>query len=92
MQRQGVVDAAVGIESTTGVAARDLMRTGHRPPSRLRHTAASVLLAQGVPARVVMEILGHSQISVTLNTYAHVAPEVSREAADRVDQALWGDA
>jgi hypothetical protein len=37
-------------------------------------------------------ILGHSQISVTLNTYAHVAPEVSREAADRVDQALWGDA
>src|SRR5262245_16681230 len=32
----------------------------------LRHTAASVLIAQGVPARVVMEILGHSQISVTL--------------------------
>ena len=57
----------------------------------LRHTAASVLLAQGVPARVVMEILGHSQISVTLNTYAHVAPEVSREAATRLDEALWGD-
>jgi integrase len=57
----------------------------------LRHTAASVLLAQGVPARVVMEILGHSQISVTLNTYAHVAPDVSREAADRVNDALWGD-
>jgi integrase len=57
----------------------------------LRHTAASVLLAQGVPARVVMEILGHSQISVTLNTYAHVAPEVSRAAAERVDAALWGD-
>ncbi|RZU51596.1 site-specific recombinase XerD [Krasilnikovia cinnamomea] len=57
----------------------------------LRHTAASVLIAQGVPARVVMEILGHSQISVTLNTYGHVAPEVSREAADRVNAALWGD-
>ena len=56
----------------------------------LRHTAASVLLANGVPARVVMEILGHSQISVTLNTYAHVAPEVSREAAGRVNAALWG--
>jgi integrase len=38
-----------------------------------------------------MEILGHSQISVTLNTYAHVAPEVSREAATRLDEALWGD-
>ncbi|OLE26300.1 MAG: hypothetical protein AUG44_13450 [Actinobacteria bacterium 13_1_20CM_3_71_11] len=57
----------------------------------LRHTAASVLLAQGVPARVVMEILGHSQISVTLNTYAHVAPEIAREAAERVEGALWGD-
>ncbi len=57
----------------------------------LRHTAASVLLAQGVPARVVMEILGHSQISVTLNTYAHVAPEIAREAAQRVEGALWGD-
>ncbi|MEU5903950.1 site-specific integrase [Micromonospora sp. NPDC047527] len=55
----------------------------------LRHTAASVLLAQGVPARVVMEILGHSQISVTLNIYAHVAPEVAREAAARLEGALW---
>ncbi|MET7667775.1 tyrosine-type recombinase/integrase [Micromonospora luteifusca] len=55
----------------------------------LRHTAESVLLAQGVPARVVMEILGHSQISVTLNIYAHVAPEVAREAAARLEGALW---
>jgi integrase len=38
----------------------------------LRHTAASLMLAQGVSARVVMEILGHSQISVTMNTYSHV--------------------
>lgn len=57
----------------------------------LRHTAASVLLDQGVPARVVMEILGHSQISVTLNTYAHIAPEISRDAAQRVEGALWGE-
>ncbi|MEH0982052.1 tyrosine-type recombinase/integrase [Micromonospora sp. CPCC 205556] len=55
----------------------------------LRHTAASVLLAQGVPARVVMEILGHSQISVTLNIYAHVAPEIRREAASPLEGALW---
>jgi integrase len=53
------------------------------------HTAASLLLAQGVPARVVMEILGHSQIALTMNTYSHVAPEVSREAADRIAQVLW---
>jgi integrase len=58
----------------------------------LRHTAASVLLAQGVPARVVMEILGHSQISVTLNTYAHVAPDIARDAADRIEGALRDEA
>jgi len=48
-------------------------------------------LAQHVPARVVMEILGHSQIALTMNTYSHVAPEVSREAADRMARALWHD-
>ena len=56
----------------------------------LRHSCATLLLAQGVPARVVMEILGHSQISVTMNTYSHVLPEVQREAADRMDSALRG--
>jgi integrase len=64
------------------------------PPVRLhdlRHTAASLLLAQGVPPRVVMEILGHSQIALTMNTYSHVAPEVSREAADRMARMLWQD-
>ncbi len=54
----------------------------------LRHSCASMLAAQGVPARVAMEILGHSNISTTLNIYTHVAPEVSREAAALIDQAL----
>jgi hypothetical protein len=38
-----------------------------------------------------MEILGHSQIALTMNTYSHVAPEVSREATDRMMQMLWPD-
>jgi hypothetical protein len=38
-----------------------------------------------------MEILGHSQITLTMNTYSHVAPEVSREAADRIARMLWQD-
>ena len=54
-----------------------------------RHTAASLLLAQGVPARVVMEMLGHSQITLTLGTYSHVAPELQREAAARMGRVLW---
>jgi integrase len=56
----------------------------------LRHTCATLLLAQGVPARVVMEILGHSQIAVTMNTYTHVLPELQRAAADRMDEAFAG--
>jgi integrase len=56
-----------------------------------RHTAATLLLAQGVDQRVVMEILGHSQISMT-SKYAHVLPQVMTDAADRIGEALWGDA
>jgi integrase len=51
----------------------------------LRHSCATLLLAQGVPARVVMEILGHSQIALTMNTYAHVIPELRGEAATRME-------
>jgi integrase len=55
-----------------------------------RHTAATLLLQQGVPARVAMEILGHSQISLTLGTYSHVVPEVAEDGARRMGKALWG--
>jgi integrase len=55
-----------------------------------RHTAATLLLAQGVDQRVVMEILGHSQISMT-SKYAHVLPQVMTDAAERIGRALWGD-
>jgi integrase len=54
-----------------------------------RHTAATLLLQQGVPARVVMEILGHSQISLTLGTYSYVVPELAHEGAERMGDALW---
>lgn len=54
----------------------------------LRHACASLLLAQGVNPRVVMEVLGHSQITLTLNTYSHVLPSLSEEAARRMDAVL----
>nr|WP_241251344.1 site-specific integrase [Candidatus Protofrankia californiensis] len=57
----------------------------------LRHTAASLLLAQGQHPRVVMEVLGHSQISVTMNVYSHVMPSLLHDAADAMSQALWRD-
>ena len=46
------------------------------------------MAAQGVPARVA-EVLGHAQISTTMNIYAHVAPEFQKEASERVAAALW---
>ena len=51
----------------------------------LRHGAASLMAAQGVPARICMEVLEHSQISTTMEIYAHVAPALQREAADKMD-------
>ena len=54
----------------------------------LRHGTASLLTAQGIHPRTIMEILGHSTISVTMNTYAHVAPALQREAAASLDALL----
>ena len=63
------------------------------PPIRfhdLRHTAAKLLLAQGVEARTIMETLGHSQISLMpqLNTYSHVLPALQVDAAAKMDAIL----
>lgn len=55
----------------------------------LRHSCASLLLAQRVPYRVVMETLGHSQISLTMR-YSHLVPELRREAADSMERVLAG--
>lgn len=54
----------------------------------LRHTCASMLLAQAVLARVVMDVLGHSQLAITTDLYSHVMPTALREAADAMDRAL----
>ncbi len=43
------------------------------------------MLAQGVAPRVVMEVLGHSQIGLTMNTYARVSPALGRAAAATLD-------
>ena len=55
----------------------------------LRNAAATVMLTLGVQARVVMETLGHSQISTTMDRYSHVIPELQRDASERVGAALW---
>ncbi len=56
----------------------------------LRHSCASLLLAQGVELRTIMEILGHSQIATTADIYAHVLPALQRDAASRMEALLTG--
>lgn len=51
----------------------------------LRHSAATLLLHMGVPAKVVQEILGHSTFSTTMDRYSHVLPSMQQEAMDKMD-------
>lgn len=72
---------------------RLLARSGVRPIRfhDLRHTCATLLLSRGVSPRMVMDILGHSQIAVTMNIYGHVVPAMQQEAASEMDAALGDD-
>lgn len=64
------------------------------PPIRLydlRHTAATLSLAAGVPVKVVSEMLGHSGVALTLDVYSHVLPHMQEEAVQRVAALLEGE-
>ena len=54
----------------------------------LRHFCASLLLAQGVELKVVSQILGHTQISITADIYTHVLPQTQKAAIDLLDRIL----
>ncbi len=54
----------------------------------LRHTAATLMLQQGINPKIVQERLGHSDISLTLNTYSHVLPNMQEVAAEKMDELL----
>ena len=54
----------------------------------LRHTCATLLLVKGIHPKVVQELLGHSNIAITLDTYSHVLPGMGDEAAGAIENAL----
>ncbi len=56
----------------------------------LRHTCATIMLAQGVHPKIVQELLGHTDISMTMNLYSHVTTDMQQEAADAIDRAISG--
>src|SRR3989442_6220573 len=66
----------------------DQAHVNHRRFDDLGHSCATLLLVQEVPARVVMEILGHSQIALTTITNAHSFPELRRNAAERMEPLI----
>ncbi|MCM0676468.1 tyrosine-type recombinase/integrase [Micromonospora phytophila] len=56
----------------------------------LRHACATFLLVSGASPRTVMKVLGHSQIGLTMNSYAHVLPDIERAAVDEAAKYLFG--
>jgi integrase len=70
-----------------------LLKAAGLPPMRfhdLRHTAATLLLGRGVHPKIVSEMLGHSQIAITLDLYSHVTPTMQREATAAMDAIVSG--
>jgi integrase len=61
---------------------------GHWHPHEARHSAASVMLAQGVPLEVVSEVLGHASIYITKDVYGHLVEGAKRDAAERMAAAF----
>lgn len=95
-------DHGLAFPSTIGTPtdARNVIRSWHRVqaanglPRRsfhsTRHAAASLMLAEGVPVKVVQEVLGHSLLSTTADIYGHLFPEAFEQAADAMERALAG--
>lgn len=71
-----------------------LLKTASLPHIRFhdaRHTFATIMLELGENPKTVQEILGHSRISTTLDTYSHVSLDLERQAASRLNDALRED-
>ena len=62
---------------------------GRWHPHELRHSATSILLAQGVPIEVVSKLLGHTSIRITADVYGHLLDDQQIVAAQAMESALW---
>ena len=60
-------------------------------PHELRHSAASLMLAQGVKIQVVSQVLGHSSIRMTADVYGHILDPDRRDAANALGTLLWNE-
>jgi len=86
------IGTAISASNLANRSFKPLLERAGLPSIRfqdLRHSAATILLAQGVPLRVVSAILGHSTMRVT-ERYAKVLPELHQAAAAAMDRAISG--
>ncbi|MBI3651005.1 MAG: site-specific integrase [Acidobacteria bacterium] len=100
--KRGSLWQETGLAFVTGygtpISPRNLVRDFHAaleaveiprmPFHALRHSCATFLLSKGMPMRFIMNILGHSQISLTANTYSHVTPEMLGDTLDIMNSIL----
>ena len=75
--------------------SRDFARIVRKAPPHLtfhglRHTAASLMIAGGVHAETIADILGHSSITITMDVYGHLLKGVQEEAVTILDSQLFG--
>jgi integrase len=80
--------------SEVGRTYQKLVKAAGVPYKRFhdqRHWCATLLLAQGVPTRMVMDLLGHSRIRTTMDLYGHVLDEGRRDVADAMGRILGSD-
>jgi integrase len=91
-----LLDPAASRRSISVAEGKPAVNTYRRmllPPMRihdLRHSCATLLLPPGVDARTIMETVGQSQVSLTLNTYSHVVPTLQPDAAAKMSFVLGG--
>lgn len=57
----------------------------------LRHSAATILLSMGVNMKVIQELLGHSDISITLGLYSHLLPNMQQDVVNKWEDAFKGE-
>jgi integrase len=75
------------------VQLKKLLKKADLPDMRfhdLRHSMATLLLSKGVHQKIVQELLGHSEISMTLDTYSHVLPTMQRDAMEGLNDLFDG--
>jgi integrase len=81
-------NALRAMKATAAAAGLGNLGPGKVGLHTLPHSAASVMLTNGVPITLVSDILGHSGIEVTVDVYGHVAPHVSQDAVQALSKAL----